>query len=132
MSRIDRYYIIAAATYLVIGLCLGIGMGITENFQLVAVHAHINLVGWASLGLYGLILRAFPELRASKLAPWQFGVANLGAITFLPGIALAVTQTTPVLAIVGSLIWLLGALLFLAMCIGLARNGGQPGDRTPR
>lgn len=52
-------------------------MGITENFQYVAVHAHINLVGWASLCLYGLVVRAFPELQASKLAPWQRDRASL-------------------------------------------------------
>lgn len=127
MVRIDRYYIVAAATYLVSGLCLGIGMGITENFQYVAVHAHINLVGWASLCLYGLVVRAFPELQASKLAPWQFAMANLGAIMFLPGIALAVAQVTSALAIAGALIWLAGALLFLTMCIGLVRRGPEPG-----
>ena len=130
MSRISRYYIAAAAAYLVAGLCLGLGMGITENFQFIAVHAHINLVGWASLCLYGLVLQAFPELRASKLAPWQFAVANLGAILFLPGVALAVAQVTPVLAIIGALIWLCGALLFLVMCIGLAWRDPERGAST--
>ncbi|WP_175476851.1 MULTISPECIES: hypothetical protein [Virgibacillus] len=42
-----------AAVYSVLGVCLGLTMGITENFSFTSVHAHLNLLGWVSLALFG-------------------------------------------------------------------------------
>ena len=47
-----------AAVYLIIGILLGIGMGISNNHILTPVHAHLNLLGWASMGLMGLLYRS--------------------------------------------------------------------------
>ena len=47
-----------AAVYLAIGVTMGIVMGITHQFVLAPVHAHINLLGWASLGIMVLPLYA--------------------------------------------------------------------------
>jgi hypothetical protein len=44
-----------AAVYLFVGVSMGLYMGITHQFTLHPVHAHINLLGWASLALAGLI-----------------------------------------------------------------------------
>jgi len=38
-----------AAIYLVIGILLGIHMGKSHDHTLAPVHAHINLLGWASM-----------------------------------------------------------------------------------
>ena len=38
---------------LVLGSILGLGMGIAQNFALTPVHAHVLLLGWASLGIAG-------------------------------------------------------------------------------
>ena len=40
-----------AVVYLVIGASLGLYMGLTEVFILAPVHAHLLLLGWASLAL---------------------------------------------------------------------------------
>ena len=45
-----------AAIYLVLGSFMGLYMGIVETFTLHPVHAHLNLLGWASLGLAGLMV----------------------------------------------------------------------------
>lgn len=45
---------------LLVGVGLGMWMGANENFTLRPIHAHINLIGWASMMLYGLVYRAFP------------------------------------------------------------------------
>jgi cbb3-type cytochrome oxidase subunit 1 len=133
-SAIARWYIIAAAIYLCIGLAVGIGMGIAENFKYVVVHAHLNLLGWATMCLYGLVLQAFPELGASRLVRWQFAAANLGVVIFVPGLVLVVAGVTHVAAIVGSLISFVGALLFVGLLIGSLRQGRgeteQPGPSS--
>jgi hypothetical protein len=46
MTRIDTAFLVLASACLIVGVCLGIYMGVKEDFQLVAVHAHVNLVGW--------------------------------------------------------------------------------------
>jgi hypothetical protein len=67
-----------AVAYLVIGVSLGIYMGASGDHSLHPVHAHINLLGWATLTLIGLIYRQFPEMARSPLARIQFWLHNLG------------------------------------------------------
>ncbi|HTC97152.1 MAG TPA: hypothetical protein VK734_05490 [Bradyrhizobium sp.] len=53
------------------GMVLGIAMGISEDFALQAVHAHLNLLGGVLLFLFGLYYRLVPAAGASTLANVQ-------------------------------------------------------------
>jgi hypothetical protein len=119
MSRLPLLFMVAAAACLVCGVALGIAMGITHDFQLAPVHAHANLVGWASLALMGLTLRAWPELAAGRLAIAQCALSISAAICFPPGIYFAVMHEAPQLAIVAGITWFLGAILFLSRLVHL-------------
>ena len=119
MARIDIAFLLLAGACLIIGVCLGIYMGASEDLQLVAVHTHINLVGWASLALFGVIYRLYPELAASRLARAQFWLSAPSALVFPVGIYLAQRYHMHTVAIVTSLLWLLGALVFFVMVAGL-------------
>ena len=118
--RIDTAFLALAGVCLIVGACLGIYMGINEDFQLVAVHAHVNLAGWVSLALFGAIYRLYPELSRPRMARFHFGLSAVGALLLPPGIYLAEFHRTPLLAIVGSLLWLAGALIFFAAIARLA------------
>lgn len=48
-------WIKAAVVYFIMGVGLGIYMGASGDHLYVPVHAHFNLLGWASLALVGLI-----------------------------------------------------------------------------
>lgn len=63
-SRLLRW----AVVYLLAGLGLGLYMAIGHERHLMSVHAHVNLLGWSSLGLCGLTYAAFPHLADSRLA----------------------------------------------------------------
>jgi hypothetical protein len=65
-----------AILYLVVGVGIGIAMGATENFTLRPVHAHINLLGWTTLALAGLIYTVYPKAGASRLARIHFWLHN--------------------------------------------------------
>ncbi|HEX5238071.1 MAG TPA: hypothetical protein VFW39_06375 [Sphingomicrobium sp.] len=119
MKRVDIYFLLLATVLLVCGATLGIVMGSREDFTLVPVHAHLNLAGWASLALFGLTYRAYPQLAATKLATYHFFVSGVGSILLPIGIGLAVLRNEPGLAIVASLLWLIGVLMFLAQLIRL-------------
>ena len=67
-----------AVVYFVIGVGWGMYMGASGDFTLVPVHAHLNLLGWVSLTLIGLIYRQFPELAGTLLARIQFWLHNVG------------------------------------------------------
>ena len=72
-----------AAVYFVVAIALGLYMGITEKFTQVPVHAHLNLLGWVSMALFGLIYSAFPAAGQTKLATWHFWIHNLTLPVFM-------------------------------------------------
>jgi len=111
-ARIDSLFLIISITYFVVGICLGIGMGIAEDFAYAHLHAHINLVGFVAHGIFGFTHRLWPGLRDSALSSPQFFI---GAPIVLVGIPLAQYQGQPLLAIVGSLLVLTSVVLFLVM-----------------
>jgi hypothetical protein len=113
MKRVDIYFLLLATVLLTCGAVLGIVMGAREDFQLVPVHAHLNLAGWASLALFGLVYRSYPQLAATKLARWHFIVSATASVLLPIGIGLAVLRAQPGLAITAALLWLLGVLMFL-------------------
>ena len=122
MKRVDVYFLLLATVLLVCGAILGIVMGAREDFQLVPVHAHLNLAGWASLALFGLTYRAYPQLADTRLAGLHFVVSATGSVLLPIGIGFAVLRNQPTLAIVASMLWLLGVLLFLAQLVRLTRE----------
>jgi cbb3-type cytochrome oxidase subunit 1 len=55
-----------AVAFFVVGVALGTGMGATQDFRLIHVHGHVNLLGWVALGLIGLLYAAHPRLVVLK------------------------------------------------------------------
>jgi hypothetical protein len=113
MRRIDIAFLFLATLCLIVGVAMGIWMGIVHDFSLAPVHAHLNLLGWTSLALFGLVYRAYPALAASRLAAMHFLAAAASAVAFPVGIYLSIAHQTPALAIGTSFVWLAGAGLFL-------------------
>jgi hypothetical protein len=117
VKNVDLKFLLLAAIMLTAGVGLGIRMGIVHDFSLAPVHAHINLVGWASLALFGIVYRLYPQMAESRLAGLHFILAAPAAVMFPIGIALSILAERPLLAIVASLLWMAGVLLFLANLI---------------
>ena len=101
MKDIDRWFILIGLLYGIFGF--GIWVGINERFEQAHLHAHINLIGFASMTLFGLLYRAFPAFAESRLADPHFLLYNIGAIVFLAGIPLAQAHQTVAFAAGGSL-----------------------------
>jgi cbb3-type cytochrome oxidase subunit 1 len=104
-----------AAVYFVIAIILGIIMGITHNFSLTSVHAHLNLLGWVSMALFGAIYYLFPAAGSSRLAGIHFWLHNLGVPVMQGGITLVMltkNNSFTILAVIGSLTVVLGGILF--------------------
>lgn len=70
--RYAAWWIRMAALYLVAGVALGNYMGATHDFSLRSVHAHINLLGWATMLGFGLVVLHFGQTLSPRLVAVQF------------------------------------------------------------
>jgi ABC-type antimicrobial peptide transport system permease subunit len=105
-----------AVVYLVIGALLGLVMGITQTFVLTPVHAHLLLLGWASLALAGLVYHLYPAASSTWLARLHFWLHNIGLPVFMLGLGFLLTGSEWALPLVigGAIAVLLGLVLFAA------------------
>ncbi|HYM02553.1 MAG TPA: hypothetical protein VET85_06365 [Stellaceae bacterium] len=121
MTRnIDRYFVATGAVLGIIGMAMGIVMGVSQDFTLSPVHAHINLVGWVSMVLFGLAYRGDFAPR-DLWAAGHYWIGLVGAVLLPTGIFLAITREHPALAILGSLFTLASMVLFLVNVLRGAR-----------
>jgi hypothetical protein len=104
-----------AAVYLCVGVLLGMTMGIIHDFRLTSVHAHINLLGWVSMALFGLIYHFYPAAANTKLAKTHFWLHNIGVPVMQLSIALQLTVSEGFLpvTIISSLVVVVGVILFM-------------------
>jgi len=91
-----------AVVYLLIGALLGLGMGIAQNFALIPVHAHLLLLGWASLALAGVVYHLYPAASTTRLARIHFWLHNLGLPVFMVTLGLLLTGREALLPIVAA------------------------------
>jgi cbb3-type cytochrome oxidase subunit 1 len=109
-------FIRIAVIYLVIGTSLGIAMGISQRFTLIPVHAHVLLLGWATLAIAGVVYQLYPMAANTRLARIHFWLHNLGLPVFMAALALLLSGHESVLPLVAiaALVVLLGLVLFAA------------------
>jgi len=104
----------AAVAFLVAGLIWGLVMAISQDFSTMPAHAHLNLLGWVSLFLFGIYYRLHPRMEGSRGAHVQVWIWIIGTIIMAIGITLVQTGHTvgEPIAAVGSITVLLDALFF--------------------
>lgn len=113
MHGIAFRFFMSAALYVLIGMALGIYMAASGDHTMTPVHAHLNLVGWASMGLFGLYYHNVPVAAQTRLANIHFWVSSIGLWLMVPGIALAITGGPEGLAAGSSFVVIAGMLLFV-------------------
>ena len=118
MPRVSAAFFSVGALLLLGGMILGEYMGAHEDFTLAPVHAHINLLGWVTLALYGTFYTLTKDTYSPRLAWTNFILSSVGAITMIPVLALLLTTPNggavygPWAGLTGG-IALLGLLVFL-------------------
>jgi hypothetical protein len=112
----SKWLIRLAAIYFMIGVALGIYMASTHNYQQIPLHAHINLLGWLSLGLIGVLYRIYPNAAQTWLAKAHFVLHNIGLPIMSVGLFFLMSGNSriePVVSI-GATLVMLGVL-----CVGI-------------
>lgn len=87
MKNLSNIYMRLAAIWLVAGVALGIGMAASHNYVMKPVHVHINLLGWASLGLFAGFFKLWPKASKSPLARWHFWLYVPGHFVMMVSLA---------------------------------------------
>jgi hypothetical protein len=105
-----------AVLYLIVGVGMGIAMGATETFTLSPVHAHINLLGWATMALAGLIYSVFPQAGLSKLAKAHFWLHNISLPVMMVSLSFLMLGENKVVPLLGisEIAVAIGILIFAA------------------
>jgi FtsH-binding integral membrane protein len=104
----------AAVLFVLAGMLWGLQMAISQDHTAFPAHAHLNLLGWVSLFLFGIYYRLHPAIDCSRAALVQVGIWSLGTAVMAVGVGLVHTghEAGDPIAAIGSLIVLAGMLLF--------------------
>jgi hypothetical protein len=120
--NISRGFLLTGAVYLIVGIVFGAYMGASGDHSLAPVHAHINLLGFTLMTIFGLAYRLIPGLAEGLLPKLHFWLHQLGSLCLLIGLGLMMSGNVAPEAIgpffpifegailIGALIWLLAVL----------------------
>ena len=114
MQTHSQRWILAAVVYFCLAIMLGVFMGASHDHSLMPVHAHINLLGWVSMTLIGVIYHFFPQAGASRTATVQFWLHNVALVVMMVSLSVLLRGNEQVEPVVGmsSLAMLVAVLLF--------------------
>jgi peptidoglycan/LPS O-acetylase OafA/YrhL len=104
--KASSFSFLTAVLICLVGMVWGIMMAISRDHSAFPAHAHLNLLGWVSLFLFGMFYRLHPTLDASRNAVVQISVWIVGTVVLTVGVALVHTghEIGGPIAGVGSLI----------------------------
>lgn len=117
----------AAVLFVLVGMVWGLQMAISGNHSAFPAHAHINLLGWVSLFLFGIFYHLHPSLDASRIALVQVWIWIAGTAVLGVGVGLVHTghpKAEPIAAI-GSFTVLFAMIVFAWLVYRRDRVGSE-------
>lgn len=132
MSRISISFYGVAVIYALGGMVLGMYMGGSGDHSMAPVHAHINLLGWATLALMGAFYGLAGEKAPAKVAWANLAVSNVGNVLALPMVALIQMGKPPIVPIlVGGEILIVAGMLLFGLSILMVARGQTASAQAP-
>jgi hypothetical protein len=112
MQRLPLAFFSAGALCAIGGMIWGIVMASSNDHAMMPAHAHLNLMGWATLSLMGIFYALTGK--GGRLGWLNFALSALGVVVAIPSLAmlLAGNAAAEKGAVAGSLLALLGMLTF--------------------
>jgi hypothetical protein len=116
MPRVSAAFFATAVACILIGMPWGMYIGATENFTLAPAHAHLNLVGWVTMSLYGTFYALTRGTLMARLAWANYVLSLAGALVMIPSLAVFLNsgndpKYVPVM-VAGEVLTALGMLVF--------------------
>jgi hypothetical protein len=98
MPRVSAAFFVTGGLFVLIGMFGGMWMGMNEDFRLMPVHAHLNLVGWVTMALYGGFYALTAKTYSKRLAWTNYALSTLGVIVMIPLLAVFLLTQNKALA----------------------------------
>ncbi len=104
----------AAVLFVLVGMVWGIQMAVSHNHAPFPGHAHLNLLGWVSLFLFGIFYHLHPLIDQTRTALVQVWIWIAGTAIMAVGVGLVHTgrESAEPIAAIGSLVVLASMLIF--------------------
>jgi hypothetical protein len=119
-----------AVIFVIIGMAMGIGMAMADDHGIMPAHAHLNLLGWVSLFLFGLYYERRPVLDHTRFARVQVAVWSVGTIVLTVAVAAIHLGYAPAGPVAGlASIVLLGAMGMFATMVFRPSGTSESGMR---
>jgi hypothetical protein len=103
--------------YLVFGIGVGLFMSLTLKLNWGSAHAHVNLVGFATTAIFGIIYSIYPSAAKNSLGKVHFWLHHLGVPVFLLSVFLVqvpgMLDTAHILTYLGGGAFGLGVIVFI-------------------
>lgn len=119
MPRVSAAFFLTGAVFVLCGMIAGVMMGATQDFRLAPAHAHLNLLGWVTMALYGTFYALTAKTMSKRLAWTNYAVSAAGVLIMIPSLAyflLGHTSMVPIMG-VGEGLTILGLLTFMISVI---------------
>jgi cbb3-type cytochrome oxidase subunit 1 len=120
MPRVSAAFFVTGGLFVLMGMFGGMWMGMNEDFRLMPVHAHLNLLGWVTMALYGGFYALTAKTYSKRLAWTNYALSTVGVIVMIPLLAvILLTQNkalTPFMGI-GELISVSSLVVFLISAV---------------
>jgi hypothetical protein len=111
--NLSNWFLRLAVLYLIAGVGLGLYMAASKDHSLFPVHAHLNLLGWVTLALFGLFYRFVPAAANTRLARLQFWIYVPAHFVQMVLLATFMAGTPAVEPALGAVSMLVGAAIVL-------------------
>ena len=129
MRDIAFVFFLAAVLCVTGGMFWGLHMGASGDHSMVGAHAHLNLVGWVTLALFGVYYRLTPQAARGWLPRVHAVLAIGGLVVMVGGLYLLFRGGNEVPAIVGGVLVFASMLVFLFTVV---RHGFGPSPAETR
>ncbi|MCJ9427857.1 hypothetical protein [Kordiimonas marina] len=120
MTKLAKLHLRLGGIYALFGMALGIHMAAKADYTLAPVHAHVNLLGWVSVMIYGLVYTVFKDRPVTMLMKLHAVLAHVGLWIITVGLFIFLQGSgSDVPAIIGSLLTILSMAVFVVILFGL-------------
>jgi cbb3-type cytochrome oxidase subunit 1 len=120
----SNWFLRIAVLYIIAGVSLGIHMGASGDHSLYPLHAHLNLLGWVAMTLFGLFYRVVPAAAETKLAKvhfWIYVPAHFAQMVLLAALLRGNPAVEPVLGLFSTLV----GVAFVCFAVLVWRHTGK-------
>lgn len=119
MPKVSLAFFTVAPIYVLIGMFWGGYMGMSGDHTMAPAHAHLNLLGFVQMGIFGAFYALAAGKYSEKLAWVNFWLSNAGVVVMIPLLVIILSGNeaiAPVITI-GEVCAIAGMITFLVQVL---------------